>query len=85
MRTPVFSCCCSPSATPPRARVAAGEDGLLLDRVWAGHSVPFALLVERGYQFIAYYDAERRIVAPVAFSSTANPSPFSRNFRPLRR
>jgi hypothetical protein len=46
----------------PLGRAAAGPDGLLIDRVWSGHSVPFALLVERGYQFIAYYDTERRIV-----------------------
>lgn len=42
------------AATPPPA-------GELLDRVWSGHPVPFALLVERGHQFVAYYDAERRI------------------------
>lgn len=35
--------------------------GELLDRVWSGHPVGFALLTERGHQFIAYYDAERRI------------------------
>lgn len=29
--------------------------------VWSGHPVTFAFLTERGYQFIAYYDAERRI------------------------
>lgn len=40
---------------------APAADGVLIDRVWAGHPVPFALLVERGYQFIAYYDADRRI------------------------
>lgn len=41
-----------------RAAEPAGE---LIDRVWAGHPVTFALLTERGHQFIAYYDAERRI------------------------
>ncbi len=35
--------------------------GKLIDRVWAGHPVSFALLTERGHQFIAYYDAERRL------------------------
>ncbi|MSU49497.1 MAG: hypothetical protein EXS37_10495 [Opitutus sp.] len=43
-------------------QAATVDDGILIDRVWSGHSVPFALLVERGYQFITYYDAERRIV-----------------------
>jgi hypothetical protein len=33
----------------------------LIDRVWSGHPVGFAFVVERGHQFIAYYDAERRI------------------------
>jgi hypothetical protein len=46
----------------PRFAAAQGMEGILIDRVWAGHPVPFALLVERGHQFIAYYDAERRIV-----------------------
>ncbi|MEY3898066.1 MAG: hypothetical protein RLZZ214_3587, partial [Verrucomicrobiota bacterium] len=35
--------------------------GMLIDRVWSGHSVPFDLLTERGHQFIAYYDSERRL------------------------
>lgn len=40
----------------------AGQDGgLLIDRVWSGHPVGFDLLTERGHQFIAYYDAERRL------------------------
>lgn len=40
---------------------AAAPAGELIDRVWAGHPVSFALLVENGHQFIAYYDAERRL------------------------
>jgi hypothetical protein len=32
-----------------------------LDRVWAGHPVGFALLTRRDRQFVAYYDAERRM------------------------
>jgi hypothetical protein len=32
-----------------------------VDRVWSGHPVNFALLTERGHQFIAYYDTERRL------------------------
>jgi hypothetical protein len=35
--------------------------GQLIDRVWAGHPVSFALLTERGHQFMAYYDAGRRL------------------------
>jgi hypothetical protein len=41
------------------AAVPAG--GELIDRVWSGHPVSFALLTEGGHQFIAYYDAERRL------------------------
>ena len=37
------------------------SDGTLIDHVWAGHPVGFALLVERGHVFIGYYDAERRL------------------------
>ena len=43
------------------AEAVAADKGLLIDRVWSGHPVRFALLTERGHQFIAYYDAERRI------------------------
>ncbi len=46
------------SARLGHAAEAAGE---LIDRVWTGHPVSFALLTERGHQFIAYYDAERRL------------------------
>lgn len=42
-------------------RADAAPEGILIDRVWSGHPVGFALLTERGQQFIAYYDAERRI------------------------
>ena len=41
------------------ADVAPG--GMLIDHVWSGHPVGFAILTERGHQFIAYYDSERRI------------------------
>jgi hypothetical protein len=34
---------------------------LPVDQVWAGHPVSFAFLTEKGHQFIAYYDAERRM------------------------
>jgi len=40
---------------------ADSTEGILIDRVWSGHPVGFALLTERGHQFIAYYDAERRM------------------------
>ncbi|MBI5770461.1 MAG: BNR repeat-containing protein [Verrucomicrobia bacterium] len=39
----------------------AESRGRLIDRVWSGAPVSFAMLSERGWQFIAYYDAERRI------------------------
>lgn len=35
--------------------------GILIDRVWSGHSVNFDILTERDHQFIAYYDSERRL------------------------
>jgi hypothetical protein len=35
--------------------------GQRIDEVWAGHPVSFALLTERGHQFAAYYDAQRRL------------------------
>lgn len=34
---------------------------LALDEVWSGHPVRFALVTERGHQFAAYYDKDRRI------------------------
>lgn len=46
---------------PPGLAAASAPDGELIDRVWAGHPVGFALLTERGHQFVAYYDAERRL------------------------
>jgi hypothetical protein len=36
-------------------------EGILIDHVWAGHPVSFGLLTERGHQFVAYYDADRKI------------------------
>ena len=44
-------------AVPP----AAAPSGQLIDHVWAGHPVGFALLTERGHQFVAYYDSERKL------------------------
>lgn len=35
--------------------------GILIDRVWSGHPVGFDILTERGHQFIAYFDSERRL------------------------
>lgn len=35
--------------------------GELLGTVWSGHPVTFGFLTERGHQFLAYYDADRRI------------------------
>ncbi len=42
----------------PAAAVPGGE---LLDRVWSGHPVGFDILTERGHQFIAYFDSQRRL------------------------
>lgn len=39
-------------------RAGSGE---VIDHVWAGHPVGFALLVEHDHVFAAYYDAERRL------------------------
>lgn len=46
-------------ATGPYA--APSQRGILIDKVWSGHPVGFGLLTERGHQFIAYYDATRRL------------------------
>src|SRR5436190_14609717 len=43
------------------AAESAPAQGELIDQVWSGHPVSFAVLTERGYQFIAYYDAARRL------------------------
>ena len=40
---------------------AAPTNGTLIDHVWSGHPVPFGMLTERGHQFIAYYNTERKI------------------------
>jgi hypothetical protein len=58
---------CISHAASIRAPAAAAvkpesRDGILIDKVWSGHPVSFALLTERGHQFIAYYDAERRLM-----------------------
>ena len=50
----------NPSLADETVQVGTG-DGILIDRVWSGHPVSFGLLTERGHQFVAYYDAERRI------------------------
>ncbi len=52
----LFLCLVHLQATEPPA-----PPGEFIDRVWSGHPVSFALLVERGHQFIAYYDADRRL------------------------
>ncbi|HEY0947038.1 MAG TPA: BNR repeat-containing protein [Opitutaceae bacterium] len=44
-----------------RAIPGPATAGTLIDHVWSGHPVNFALLTERGHQFIAYYDANRRL------------------------
>ena len=39
----------------------AVPEGMMIDRVWSGHPVGFDILTERGHQFIAYFDSERRL------------------------
>lgn len=46
---------------PLRAEPPEIKETLAVDKVWSGHPVSFAFLTERGHQFIAYYDAGRRI------------------------
>ena len=41
--------------------LGGAPEGELIDRVWSGHPVSFALLTEAGHQFIAYYDAGRHL------------------------
>jgi hypothetical protein len=45
----------------PWVRGAAVPEGEMVGQVWAGHPVSFGFLVERGHQFIAYYDSERKL------------------------
>lgn len=35
---------------------------LPIDKAWAGHEVRFDILTERGHQFVAYYDKDRRMM-----------------------
>lgn len=44
-----------------RAQPAAPLADLTVDEVWSGHPVTFAFVTEKDHQFVAYYDAERRI------------------------
>lgn len=54
-------CLCVIGCRTPSVPVSGETVGVLIDKVWAGHPVGFGLLTERGHQFIAYYDAERRL------------------------
>ena len=40
---------------------ATGLRGELIDYVWSGHPVSYAILADRGYLYIAYYDGDRRL------------------------
>ena len=46
--------------TRPATRPEAVEK-LEVDRVWPGHPVGFALRTHKGHQFVAYYDAKKRM------------------------
>lgn len=63
MRLLLFIAALVACSTPPAFSASAPDApaGVLLDQVWSGHPVSFAFLTERGRQFIAYYDSERRI------------------------
>lgn len=45
----------APATRPPEGT------GSVIDHVWSGHPVSFALVTERGFQFVAYYDADRQL------------------------
>ena len=49
---------CSPDNRTERAVIV---DSLDIAPVWAGHPVPFFLLTQTPYQFIAYYDDKRQL------------------------
>lgn len=46
---------------PHMVSAQVDDAGILIDQVWSGHPVAFDILTERGHQFIAYYDADRRL------------------------
>ena len=48
------------------------EDSLDVASVWSGHPVGFALLTQPPRQYIAFYDAERRMTVAVRTLDTAN-------------
>ncbi len=55
-----FSCQPSPESIP-LSQVSVAEE-LLVDSVWAGHPVGFALLTQPPHQFVAYYNQDRQMV-----------------------
>lgn len=48
----------APSPVEPNRSILSE---IAVDDVWSGHPVSFAFLTERGHQFVAYYDASRRL------------------------
>ncbi|MCD6338521.1 MAG: BNR repeat-containing protein [Verrucomicrobia bacterium] len=52
-----MGCALTAGAADPSDTVTA----LPVERVWAGHPVGFCLLTQPPYQFVAYYDARRRM------------------------
>jgi hypothetical protein len=62
MNTLIIRASCMVASLLPLAATAQVDDsGILIDHVWSGHPVAFDILTERGHQFIAYYDADRRL------------------------
>ena len=57
----VFALLALLALVPRTVAAAAPPPGELLGQVWSGHPVTFGFLTERGHQFIAYYDADRRL------------------------
>lgn len=56
-----FSSSCVETGSPaPPAKDQ--PNSLVIDQVWAGHPVGFALLTEPPHQFVAYYDSSRAMV-----------------------
>ncbi|MCX6903322.1 MAG: BNR-4 repeat-containing protein [Verrucomicrobia bacterium] len=54
-----------------RASAAGAVQSLAVEPVWAGHPVGFCLLTHPPFQFVAYYDAQRRMsVAQRSLDST---------------
>lgn len=59
--TILFSESCT-GETSATATIEPLLDSMVLDQVWSGHPVGFALLTEAPHQFVAYYDSSRAMI-----------------------